>query len=289
MELLLHPLVQRALAILDAHCEGIVAAWQPPWAEEWVDDMDLETLSRFPEATVHGWAMAMDGFVAFLKHVALAVSMGVRSTAASATSSAASTSVEEQAPEAAGSQASSSNFAFAPPERSGGSVAQGPGEVAAEASASQGPGKAAEAPAPLLSIASAALVVVLPDTATDWQVEVLGALVRATSGFMIYENVWRADFGAPVNVPFSKEAIEAQRAAAEKAAAEAAAAASMDTARPADKWGRLGLAEEAKAASKAAAECVLAEVAGEATWAMDMPSGPTTDPIQAALGAAGLR
>jgi len=53
----------------------------------------------------------------------------------------------------------------------------------------------------------AAIVVVLPNDASDWHLEVLGALVSSLGVFMIYERAWRADFSGASNVPFAVEAL----------------------------------------------------------------------------------
>lgn len=66
MELLEDPGVQQSLAVLDGRAGGVMAAWEPPWEEQGVEDLDAESLSRVPGDTVLGWAKSFADVVALL-------------------------------------------------------------------------------------------------------------------------------------------------------------------------------------------------------------------------------
>jgi len=270
MHLLNHACVQQALAALDALSGGMLAAWQPPWSMECIEDVSIENLSHFPESTLFGWAMNLDGFVSFLARFAAAAmrsgwvpGVGWPSGAPNAVqmeevtgpaepdsegaegvapAAAASVEAERAVPacDVGGAErgarpplaeaALGRGFGFAPPARAPAQAecvlvapgddeddeweAEGAGGAAGRAASAalEEPEAAAGAAEPELPRpTTAAVVVVLPDEATRWHLEVLGALVSSMGVYMIYESAWRTDFSSASNVPFSIETMPSQQ------------------------------------------------------------------------------
>jgi len=248
MDLLRDPLVQLPLAQLDACCGGMLTAWKPPWIEHGIARMDMTALQGIPQAAVLAWAMNLDGFVNFLKNAAIAIKAG-RVVLPAAVGGAVAKAEEEQeekpgeadeaavdapvaAASAAGAGAAEEGSCSSVPGGNGGdggfpapSADAVAGDGAAEevgcASALSSDGGDGGAPPQL---ADATLVAVLPDSATTWQVEVLGSLGIATGVYLVYEGAWRRDFGASPAVPFSVQPLAAASAAAAPAAASSAPA-----------------------------------------------------------------
>jgi len=255
MHLLSHILVQNALAVLDDLSGGLLAAWKPPWLLEGIEDVNADSLSRFPESTLFGWAMNVDGFVSFLAKLASAAMKGGWVPGLGFPSSCAALQVEEVGPEHCQGElaptlppredreAHAANgldrsppeavddfprgatpFSnFAPPREEAACVCVDAEEdegwevessSSAHAARALEPTGAAEAEEPEQASKAerpgvSAIVVVLPDLATRWHLEVIGALVSSLGVFMIYENAWRADFAGASNVPFLVEALPA--------------------------------------------------------------------------------
>ncbi|CAE8642924.1 unnamed protein product, partial [Polarella glacialis] len=58
MELLEDAQVQQALMELDSRSGGHLAAWEPPWALEGLDELDASALATVPAATLRAWAQS---------------------------------------------------------------------------------------------------------------------------------------------------------------------------------------------------------------------------------------
>jgi len=235
MQLMRHACLQQALAALDDISGGLVTSWQPPWSAELFEEVTVEQLSRYPESTLIGWAMNVDAFVSFLARFAAA---GMKGGWVPGVGYPSCPRPQVEELDAGGSprRGGAGAGAASPPVAEPGSPRLGPREAPAPpGSASPGPapseavqveveededGWEAE-DSPLASAASAvqptaaaegaaepepqgasAIVAVLPDVATRWHLDVLGALVSSLGVYMISERAWRADFAGESNVPF---------------------------------------------------------------------------------------
>eukprot|EP00811_Abedinium_folium_P019312 NODE_28258_length_483_cov_4.693820.p1 GENE.NODE_28258_length_483_cov_4.693820~~NODE_28258_length_483_cov_4.693820.p1 ORF type:complete len:129 (+),score=39.05 NODE_28258_length_483_cov_4.693820:48-389(+) len=73
MELLEEPIVQSALASLDARISGVLASWEPPWATTKSDDLDADVLDGAREADVIEWVQRFAEVVSEMANCATAV------------------------------------------------------------------------------------------------------------------------------------------------------------------------------------------------------------------------
>jgi len=256
MQLMKHTCLQQAWAVLDDLSGGLVTSWQPPWSAEFIEEITLDHLSRYPESTLLGWAMNVDAFVSFLARFAAAAMRGgwvpgvgyptlggpkveelngnVKSDTLCATcpdekdgtlgtAAASSSEASEVAHEPFRPRMTPSQPSFASPELSQAAVVQvdtdddddddgweAEATPAACASSALQPAVADEDAAEPERQQVSPIVAVLPDVATQWHLEVLGALVSSLGVYMISERAWRADFAAESNVPFSMEALPSQ-------------------------------------------------------------------------------
>lgn len=214
MQLLRHSAVKQVWAQLDEQIGGLLGSWEPPWAEDIDGDIDVERLAKFPEGTIYGWAMNLDGFLSFLAKIATAM----RATAAAGRrvetegvtvseedDAAATTRKDEQGETCKRGDAGDANADAVQDEPKASACA-----FAADVSEGAGSERGETQPGtpPQTCAASVVLVAVLPDRAADWHLEVLGPLVISLGVFMVYESGWQRDFLSAKSVPFSVEVIQ---------------------------------------------------------------------------------
>lgn len=190
-QLLAHPALQEVLAELDELCGGLLRDWQPPWVEEeGLQQVSPQILKEYPEATVHDWAMNLDGFVSFLANLASAA--------------------RHSSPEDQQVVAGSSHVVEEVDSESSGTVHPPASQLQEEetvASPQPASTPVASGAAPEERSGRPAVVLVLPETATDWQLEVLSSCAQMCGGHMLAERAWRNDFGGAESVPFQVEAM----------------------------------------------------------------------------------
>jgi len=72
MELLENSNIQQALAALDTQAGGVLAAWEPPWEEHGVEELDAQSLANVSTEIVLSWAKSFAEVVSALRQAAAA-------------------------------------------------------------------------------------------------------------------------------------------------------------------------------------------------------------------------